>query len=156
MASAQAGARPFKYDYIDPPPAMAAAEAPSVGPPTVATDVSCLRAVVEDGVNGMVVPPFFSPALRSGFGGLLRQYEAPWKRYADAGPITVTRRLGWDQMAATTSAAYDAALESASPRLPVEPLRPGAVRALLPTSLERPTRIAVIDTRATGGLPTDF
>ncbi len=120
MASAQAGAWPFKYDYTTSPPAMAAAEALSVGLPTVATDVSCLRAVVEDGVNGMVVPPSSPSALAAALVELLRD-EALWKRYADAGPITVTRRLGWDQMAATTSAAYDAVLESASPRLPVEP-----------------------------------
>lgn len=107
MASAQAGAWPFKYDYTTSPPAMAAAEALSVGLPTVATDVSCLRAVVEDGVNGMVVP--LLPALAAALVELLR-HEALWKRYADAGPITVTRRLGWDQMAATTSAAYDAVL----------------------------------------------
>ena len=44
-------------------------------PPTVATDVSCLRAVVEDGVNGMVVPPL-APRRSQRRGELLR-HEAP-------------------------------------------------------------------------------
>lgn len=120
MAAAQVGVWPFKYDYTTSPPAMAAAEALSVGLPTVATDVSCLRAVVEDGVNGVVVPPASPAALAAAVVDLLRD-EALWRRYAEAGPITVTRRLGWDQMAATTSAAYSAVLESASTRLPVHP-----------------------------------
>jgi glycosyltransferase involved in cell wall biosynthesis len=119
MAAAQVGVWPFKYDYTTSPPAMAAAEALSVGLPTVATDVSCLRAVVEDGVNGVVVPPAAPAALAAAVVDLLRD-EALWRRYAKAGPITVTRRLGWDQMAATTSAAYDAVLESGE-RLPVHP-----------------------------------
>jgi glycosyltransferase involved in cell wall biosynthesis len=119
MAAAQVGVWPFKYDYTTSPPAMAAAEALSVGLPIVATDVSCLRAVVEDGVNGVVVPPAAPAALAAAVVDLLRD-EALWRRYAKAGPITVTRRLGWDQMAATTSAAYSAVLESGE-RLPVHP-----------------------------------
>lgn len=109
MAAAQVGAWPFKYDYTTSPPAMAAAEALAVGLPTVATDVSCLRAVVEDAVTGSVVPPAEPKALASAIVGLLRDREL-WERYAQAGPVDMARRLGWDHMAQTTRATYATAV----------------------------------------------
>ena len=45
LAAAQVGAWPFKFDYTTSPPAMAVAEALSVGLPVVATEVGCVRAV---------------------------------------------------------------------------------------------------------------
>ena len=105
MAKAQVGAWPFKYDYTTSPPAMAAAEALSVGLPVVATDVACLRAVVQDGVNGAVVPPSDPGALAAAIVHLLREPDL-WQRYASAGPSWVEQKLSWEGMAATTSAAY--------------------------------------------------
>ena len=146
---------PFKYDYTTSPPAMAAAEALSVGLPTVATDVSCLRAVVEDGVNGMVVPPLPLGA-RSGFGGVA----------APRGPVEALRRCGSDHGDAS---APDGIRWRPQHRLPTtlcwNRRRPGCRSN--PCGLSGPglvayvvssdsTRIAVIDTWATCGLPTDL
>lgn len=105
MAAAQVGTWPFKYDYTTSPPAMAAAEALSVGLPTVTTDVACLQAVVREGENGSVVPPADPKALAAAIVRLLRDRDL-WQRYAEAGPAWVTSRLGWDGMAATTARAY--------------------------------------------------
>ena len=130
-----------------------AAEALSVGLPTVATDVSCLRAVVEDGVNGMVVPS--SPPRRSQRLVELLRHEALWKRYADAGPITVTRRLGWDQMAPNIGCLRRCAgigVAQVAGRTPCGLSGPGLVAYVVSSDS---TRIAVIDTWATCGLPTD-
>jgi glycosyltransferase involved in cell wall biosynthesis len=105
MAAAQVGAWPFKYDYTTSPPAMAAAEALAVGLPVVATDVACLRAVVQAGVTGEVVPVGDPVALAGALVALLRD-EALWQRYAQAGPRWVGEHLSWDGMAATTATAY--------------------------------------------------
>lgn len=105
MARAQVGAWPFKYDYTTSPPAMAAAEALSVGLPVVATDVACLQAVVQDGVNGSVVPPCDAPGLAAAIVELLRD-EGLWRKYAEAGPLWVQERLSWEGMAEATAAAY--------------------------------------------------
>lgn len=105
MAMAQVGTWPFKYDYTTSPPAMAAAEALSVGLPVVATDVACLQAVVQDGVNGSVVPPSDPPALAAAIVRLLQDRDL-WHRYSAAGPNWVADRLSWEGMAATTAQAY--------------------------------------------------
>jgi glycosyltransferase involved in cell wall biosynthesis len=105
MANAQVGAWPFKYDYTTSPPAMAAAEALSVGLPVVATDVACLQAVVQDGVNGSVVPPSDPKALAAAIVRLLRD-RSLWDTYAQAGPGWVAQRLSWEGMAEATAAAY--------------------------------------------------
>ncbi len=105
MAAAQVGAWPFKYDYTTSPPAMAAAEALAVGLPTVATDVSCLRAVIEDRVTGSVVPASDPRALAAAIVHLLNDRDL-WQRYAEAGPVDVGRRLGWEHMAQTTRETY--------------------------------------------------
>ncbi|RZU54382.1 glycosyl transferase family 1 [Krasilnikovia cinnamomea] len=109
LAAAQVGTWPFKFDYTTSPPAMAVAEAMSVGLPVVATDVACVRAVLEPGVNGLAVPPADPAALASALTVLLRD-EASWQRYADAGVRSVRERLGWDRAAAVTAEAYATAL----------------------------------------------
>jgi len=109
LAAAQVGAWPFKFDYTTSPPAMAVAEAMSVGLPVVATDVACVRAVVEPGVNGLLVPPADAGALAAAIVPLLRDKDL-WQRYAEAGPQSVRERFGWDRVAATTAKAYAAAL----------------------------------------------
>jgi alpha-maltose-1-phosphate synthase len=107
LAAAQVGAWPFKFDYTTSPPAMAIAEAMSVGLPVVATDVACVRAVLEPDVNGLVVPPARPAALAEALVRLLRE-ETTWQRYAEAGVHSVRERLGWDRAAAVTAAAYAA------------------------------------------------
>nr|MCU0295011.1 glycosyltransferase [Candidatus Nanopelagicales bacterium] len=105
MADAQVGTWPFKYDYTTSPPAMAAAEALSVGLPTVATEVSCVEAVIEDGVNGTLVPVGQPQALAAAIVRLLKDRVA-WDRYAEAGPRTMTQRLSWERMASTVGQVY--------------------------------------------------
>jgi starch synthase len=105
FAAAQVGTWPFKFDYTTSPPAMAVAEAMSVGLPVVATDVACVRAVLEPGVNGIAVPPAAPPALAHAITGLL-QDEVKWQRYASAGLDSVRDQLGWDRAAQVTAAAY--------------------------------------------------
>ncbi|WP_305785999.1 glycosyltransferase family 4 protein [Symbioplanes lichenis] len=108
LAAAQVGTWPFKFDYTTSPPAMAVAEAMSVGLPVVATDVACVRAVLEPGVNGVAVPPARPAELGDALASLLRD-EVSWRRYATAGLASVRERLGWDRAAAVTASAYAAA-----------------------------------------------
>ena len=108
LAAAQVGAWPFKFDYTTSPPAMAIAEALSVGLPTVATQVGCVRAVVEPDVNGLTVPPGDAPALATALLRLLTDGDL-WQRLATAGPAT-TRRLSWSRAAEVTDGAYRSAL----------------------------------------------
>lgn len=109
LAAAQVGAWPFKFDYTTSPPAMAVAEAMSVGLPVVATDVACVRAVLDPGVNGLVVPPNDPRALATSLARLLVD-DVLWHRYAQAGVRSVRECLGWDRAAAVTMGAYQAAL----------------------------------------------
>ena len=111
MAAAQVGTWPFKYDYTTSPPAMAAAEALSVGLPTVGTEVSCVEAVIEDGVNGDLVPPADAKALAAAIVHLLKDREA-WDRYHAAGPESVTRNLSWEGMGRAVAQAYSDVLGS--------------------------------------------
>lgn len=108
LAAAQVGAWPFKFDYTTSPPAMAVAEAMSVGLPVVSTDVGCVRAVLEPGVNGLAVPPGDADALASALLRLLTD-RSQWERLAAAGPAT-TRQLRWSRAAEVTEAAYRTAL----------------------------------------------
>ena len=105
LAAAQVGVWPFKFDYVTSPPAMAVAEAMSVGLPVVSTDVACVRAVVRPGIDGVVVPPADSRALADGIIGLLRDASS-WQKYADAGPSAMAERFGWDRAAEVTGRAY--------------------------------------------------
>jgi glycosyltransferase involved in cell wall biosynthesis len=109
LADAQVGTWPFKFDYTTSPPAMAVAEAMSVGLPVVATEVACVRAVVESRVNGLLVPPANPVALANALVLLLRDEEV-WRRYAEGGVQSVRDRFGWDRVAAATEKAYAAAL----------------------------------------------
>ncbi len=108
LAAAQVGTWPFKFDYTTSPPAMAVAEAMSVGLPVVGTDVACVRAVLEPGVTGVAVPPARPAALADALAGLLTD-ELSWRRYATAGLTSVRERLGWDRAAEVTATAYAAA-----------------------------------------------
>jgi glycosyltransferase involved in cell wall biosynthesis len=105
LAAAQVGVWPFKFDYVTSPPAMAVAEAMSVGLPVVSTDVACVRAVVRDGVDGLLVPAAKPRALAEAIIGLLVNGSA-WQKFADAGPVAMTDRFGWDRAAEVTGRAY--------------------------------------------------
>ena len=98
MAAAQVGVWPFKFDYTTSPPAMAVAEAMSVGLPVVSTDVACVNAVLGDGAPAIVVAPQQPADLAAAIIRLLTD-RAEWERCADASPGFVTDRLGWDQLA---------------------------------------------------------
>jgi len=108
LAAAQVGVWPFKFDYVTSPPAMAVAEAMSVGLPVVSTDVACVRAVVRPGIDGVVVPPADPRALADGIIALLR-HAPSWQKYADAGPLAMAERFGWDRAAEVTGRAYSRA-----------------------------------------------
>jgi glycosyltransferase involved in cell wall biosynthesis len=105
LAAAQVGAWPFKFDYTTSPPAMAVAEGMSVGLPVVATNVACVRAVLEADINGLLVPPGRPEPLAQALVRMLRD-ETTWSWYAEAGLRSVRDRLGWDRAAAVTEAAY--------------------------------------------------
>lgn len=105
MAAAQVGTWPFKYDYTTSPPAMAAAEALAVGLPVVATDVACVRAVIQQGITGEVVPVGNPAALAAGIVRLLND-RMLWDQYATTGPKWVAENLSWEGMAETTARAY--------------------------------------------------
>jgi alpha-maltose-1-phosphate synthase len=105
LSAAQVGTWPFKFDYTTSPPAMAVAEAMSVGLPVVATDVACVRAVLEPGVNGLAVPPARPGALADAIANLLRD-ELTWRRFSAAGLKSVRDKLGWDRAADVTARAY--------------------------------------------------
>lgn len=105
FAAAQVGAWPFKFDYTTSPPAMALVEAMAVGLPVVGTDVACVRAVLEPGVNGLSVPPADPAALADALIILLTDENA-WRRYARAGLDSARERMGWDRAAAAAETAY--------------------------------------------------
>ena len=117
FAAAQVGTWPFKFDYTTSPPAMALVEAMAVGLPVVGTDVACVQAVLEPGVNGLTVPPGDPAALADALITLLRD-EDLWQRFARAGHQAAHDRMGWDQAADKAGAAYASLLvrSTAGPR----------------------------------------
>ena len=112
MVAAQVGVWPFKFDYVTSPPAMAVAEALSVGLPVVATDVACVRAVVRPGTDGLVVAPADPVALADAITRVLLD-RALWDRLAAAGPAAARERFGWDLAADATATAYERAASAA-------------------------------------------
>lgn len=108
FAAAQVGCWPFKFDYTTSPPAMALVEAMAVGLPVVGTDVACVRAALEPGVNGLCAPPADPSALAAHLITLLTD-ETRWQQYAQAGLASARGRMGWAQAAAVTGAAYETA-----------------------------------------------
>ncbi len=105
LSSAQVGTWPFLFDYTTSPPAMAVAEAMSVGLPVVSTDVACVRAAMRHDVDGLLVAPGDAPALAEALIHLLTDRET-WERCADSGPRSVATRLSWERAAAVTAEVY--------------------------------------------------
>ena len=87
---------------------MAVAEARAVGLPVVATDVRCVRSVLEPEVNGLAVQPGDAQGLASAILRLLTD-RTEWERYAQAGPVSM-EQFSWARAAEATAAAYASAL----------------------------------------------
>ena len=83
------------------------------GLPVVGTDVACVRAVIDPGVNGLVVPPADPAALAASLTALLTDADT-WRRLAAAGLASVRERLGWDRAAEATQHVYAAVLGAVS------------------------------------------
>ena len=106
LETAQVGAWPFLADYTTSPPAMALAEGMVVGLPVVSTPVSCVRAVMRPGIDGMAVAPGDHRALARLLVRFLTERDL-WQEYARAS-IAAAARLDWKHAADTTGQAYDA------------------------------------------------
>jgi glycosyltransferase involved in cell wall biosynthesis len=108
LARADVGVWPFKFDYVTSPPAMAVAEAMSVGLPVVSTRVACVEAVVRDGLDGDLVEPGRPHELARAVVALLTDPDR-WAARAAAGPAATRERFGWDRAAEATATAYASA-----------------------------------------------
>jgi glycosyltransferase involved in cell wall biosynthesis len=87
------------------PPALTAAEAMAVGLPVVGTDVTCLTAILRDGVNGRVVPVDDPAALGDAIADVVGAPET-WSRLSEGAVHTIATAGGWDAVAAAAAAAY--------------------------------------------------
>ena len=105
LAAAQAGVWPFKFDYTTSPPAMALVEALSVGLPVVGTDVACIRAVLDEGRGGLVVPPGDASALARALVRVLA-HRPLWDDLS-ASALDVAAGCDWSSAARVTGEAYD-------------------------------------------------
>lgn len=88
---------------------VAAREAMAHGRPVVASAVGGLLDAVEDGVNGLLVPPRNSIALRTAIETLLADPDVR-RRMGQASRDLARHEFTWDAATATTIAAYRAAL----------------------------------------------
>ncbi|MCB0980677.1 MAG: glycosyltransferase [Acidimicrobiaceae bacterium] len=105
LAAAQLGVWPFKFDYTTSPPAMAVAEAMAVGLPVVSTDVTCVRAIAQDGDNAVLVAPGDHRRLAGAIVQVLSD-EFRWTGLADAGRRTVQFDASWEAAASVTGDSY--------------------------------------------------
>jgi len=88
---------------------IAAAEALYVGTPVVATTVGGIPEIVDDGVDGVLVPPADDEALANAIAGLLNDPERR-ARMAGGGREKVTSRFSFETMVREYESIYDAAL----------------------------------------------
>lgn len=86
-------------------------EAMACGVPTVATDVGGVREIIEDGVNGRVVPPRDHEALAEALLWLLERPEA-LRKFAAAGPEEVGRRFSREVMCRNYRQIYEQVMQS--------------------------------------------
>jgi len=105
FAAASVAVFPFKFDHVTIPPALTAAEAMSVGLPVVSTDVTCLTAIVRDGVNGRVVPIADHAALGAAIVDVVSS-PARWTRMSEAAVQTIAAADSWNGVAEAAAAAY--------------------------------------------------
>jgi glycosyltransferase involved in cell wall biosynthesis len=83
-------------------------EAMACGTPVVASDVGGVRELVDDGVNGFVVPASDPGALRSRIDQLLGD-QILWRRMSEAARETVLARFTWERVAERCLEAYSRA-----------------------------------------------
>jgi glycosyltransferase involved in cell wall biosynthesis len=84
-------------------------EAMACGLPTIATEYPGVRAVVDPGETGLVVPPRDPQALRAALERLLGDRQ-PRRRLGTAGRERARERFAWDAVTDATLAAYRMAL----------------------------------------------
>ena len=104
FARCQLGAFPFRWSTTLTP-ALAAAEAMSVGLPVVATTVDCLSPLIEPGRNGALVPPNDPRALGRALAVSLRGPEV-WQPLSEGARKTIEERWSWTGAARVTRDAY--------------------------------------------------
>ena len=90
-------------------------EAMALGVPVIASDIGGARAIVQDGVTGLVVSPGDAGALASALRTLLVDRDAA-RAMADRARADVVRRFSIARLADQTLAAYTAALEGRGAR----------------------------------------
>jgi glycosyltransferase involved in cell wall biosynthesis len=108
FAQCQVGAFPFRWSTTMTP-ALAAAEAMSVGLPIVATAVDCLSPLVEPGRNGVLVPPSDPVSLGRALTEILAA-PASWQALSEGARKTIEERWSWSGAAAVTRDAYELAI----------------------------------------------
>ena len=89
---------------------MVVIEAMSQRLPVIATPVGCARALVRDGVTGLVVPPRRPDALAAAMQRLMDDPDLR-RRLADAA-FDLVREMTWRRTADQTLAAYARAIKS--------------------------------------------
>jgi glycosyltransferase involved in cell wall biosynthesis len=89
------------------------AEALYVGTPVVATTAGGIPEIVDDGVDGVLVPPADSAALADAIAGLLGDPER-LERMAGAGREKVVRRFSFESMVRAYETIYEARLREKS------------------------------------------
>jgi glycosyltransferase involved in cell wall biosynthesis len=90
---------------------MPALEAAACWRPVVATDCGGPRDIVEDGVNGRLVPVGDTAAMADAALDILQMDEAGWRRMSDASH-RIAQRFNWDRSAAILESALLEALDS--------------------------------------------
>lgn len=104
---------------------LALVEAMACGCPVVASAVGPLPEIVEDGVNGLLVPPNDPGAIGRAI-ETLRTDPTLWRRLSQGALRTATERFTWQQVVDRCLAAYGLAAAGQSPETPSPPPPPSA------------------------------
>src|SRR5262249_37414108 len=86
-------------------------EALYLGTPVVATRVGGIPEIVDDGMNGVLVPPADSAAMAATIVGLLEE-PARLRALAGTGRDKITRKFSFDTMVRSYEAIYASAVEN--------------------------------------------
>lgn len=121
LARCQVAALPFRLPMTITPP-LVAAEAMSVGLPVVATELSCLTAIVDE-TNGAVVPPRRPDLLGAALIDVLSSRRR-WEALSAAAVRTIAVDWNWDRAAAGAQFAYGLLGASVVGLAPVEERAP--------------------------------
>ena len=90
-------------------------EAMAVGVPTICTRAGGTSEIVENGVNGLMVPPANDDALADAILNVLNDRELA-KRLGTKGAATVRKKFTWERTAKQTLAVYEAVSEEHAKR----------------------------------------